>query len=621
MSAELRRVTKPEVWTDWESQVINGVFPLRRFLGGSDHSAVFLSEYKAANLPDVAIKFVATDSLHAEAAQLVQWGTAVTLSHPHLIRLYDVGRCQFKGRGFLFVVMEHAEQNLAQILPRRPLTSIEARELLLPTLDALAFLHRNQLVHGQLKPANFLVVNDQLKLATDTVRPIGTSASGSSSTSLYDPPELQDSGFSTAGDVWGLGITLFEALTQRAPTWPDERAETVALPAGFPLPFVHTVRRCLSRAPANRPTIADLENQYKPAPQAHVSAVPQPPPREATRESTPAQSSPKPRSPLPGIAALLLIALGAWVGFRVFQQHSNSEPPTSDGSQGELQAAAPADPEPSDTADATAAAGSPEPGTGASGIPASGAPVADAPVATPVASTTVERDSGASAPATSSRAPGSPPAGSPAAGAPVASTPATSAPAPGTSAPIASAPVASAPIASAPVASAPIASAAVTSGPGASGPGASGPALSGPAVSGRPSAPATPASRTAMAKSAESTSGVSSPATRQLTQQASLPTTSSPSVLHRVSPDIPRAIQEKIRGHVKVTVRVLVGPSGDVVGEFLESPGPSRYFARLAGDAAGAWKFAPADTHGPRVWLLRFEFERTGVTIDSAPAQ
>ena len=603
MSAELRRVTKPEVWTEWESQVINGVFPLRRFLGGSDHSAVFLSEYKAANLPDVAIKFVATDSLHAEAAQLVQWGTAVTLSHPHLIRLYDVGRCQFKGRGFLFVVMEHAEQNLAQILPRRPLTSIEARELLLPTLDALAFLHRNQLVHGQLKPANFLVVNDQLKLATDTVRPIGTSASGSSSTSLYDPPELQDSGFSTAGDVWGLGITLFEALTQRAPTWPDERAETVALPAGFPLPFVHTVRRCLSRAPANRPTITDLENQYKSTPQAHVSAVPQPPPREATREISPTQNPPKQRSPLPGIAALLLIALGAWVGFRVFQQHSNSVPPTSDGSQGELQAAAPADPEPSDTADATAAAGSPEPGTGASGIPASDAPVAGA----PVASTPVERDSGASAPATSSRPPGSPAPGSPAPastapGAPVASTPATSAPAPGTSAPIASAPVASA---------------ADTSGPGASGP-----ALSGPAASGRPaSALATPASRTAMAKSAESTSGVSSSATRQLSQQASLPTTSSPSVLHRVSPDVPRAIQDRIRGHVKVTVRVLVGPSGDVVGEFLESPGPSRYFARLAGDAAGAWKFAPADTHGPRVWLLRFEFERTGVTIDSAPAQ
>ncbi|MFL6605546.1 MAG: protein kinase domain-containing protein [Steroidobacteraceae bacterium] len=548
MSAELRRVTKTEVWTEWESQVVNGVFPLRRFLGGSDHSAVFLSEYKAANLPDVAIKFVAADSLHAEAAQLVQWGTAVTLSHPHLIRLYDVGRCQFKGRGFLFVVMEYAEQNLAQILPGRTLTPNEARELVLPTIDALAFLHRNQLAHGQLKPSNFLVVNDQLKLASDTVRPIGSSANGTR-TSLYHPPELQDAGFSTAGDVWGLGITLLEALTQRAPMWADERAETVALPPGFPLPFVHTVRRCLSRTPANRPSIAELESQYKPVSQAHVTAAPQPPQRETTRETTPPQKSVNRRSPLPGIAAVLLIALGAWVGFRLFQQHSNSGQPTAaDTSQGESLTAASAG-----TAADLAYAGQP-------------------PRAVPEPSATPPATAAAPDPATVT--PGS--------GTPAPDSPVPSAPASGTPTAVTSAPVTYAPSSPAPV---------------------------------------TPSARTAIAQSVDSTSGVSSPTSRQLTQPASPPAAISPGVLHQVTPDVPRAIRDKIRGHVKVTVRVLVGPSGDVVGEFLESPGPSRYFAHLAGDAAGEWKFAPADTQGPRVWLLRFEFERGGVTIESAPAK
>ncbi len=67
------------------------------------------------------------------------------------------------GRGFLFVVMEYADQTLAQILPRRALSLDEAREMLLPTLNALAFLHRNKLVQGQLKPTNLLVVDDQLK--------------------------------------------------------------------------------------------------------------------------------------------------------------------------------------------------------------------------------------------------------------------------------------------------------------------------------------------------------------------------------------------------------------------------------------------------------------------------
>jgi hypothetical protein len=68
-------------------------------------------------------------------------------------------------------------------------------------------------------------------------------------------------------------------------------------------------------------------------------------------------------------------------------------------------------------------------------------------------------------------------------------------------------------------------------------------------------------------------------------------------------------------------VRVLVGPSGDVVGEFLENSGPSRYFARLAADAAVEWKFAPADTQGPRVWLLRFDFDRGGVAVQATAAQ
>jgi len=200
MSAEARRVTKTEVWVGWESQVVNGVYPLRRFLGGSNHSAVFLTEYLAENLPNAAIKLVPAGTMDTEA-QLVQWGAAATLSHPHLLRLLDVGRCQLSGRSYLFVVMEYAEQTLAQILPRRALSSDEVTQLLIPTLDVLAALHYNNLVHSQLKPSNFLVVDDQLKLASDTIRPTGYYASGVIRTSPYDPPELSDGDISATGDV------------------------------------------------------------------------------------------------------------------------------------------------------------------------------------------------------------------------------------------------------------------------------------------------------------------------------------------------------------------------------------------------------------------------------------
>jgi serine/threonine protein kinase len=313
MNAEMRRITPTEAWMAWENQVVNGVFPLRRFLGSSDHSAVFLTEYKAQTLIEAAIKFVPTDSLRADA-QLVQWGAAATVTHPHLVRLFDMGRFQFGGHGFLYVVMEYAEQTLAQVLPRRALTSDETRDMLRPTLDTLAFLHRNHLVHSRLKPTNLLVVNDQLKLASDTIRPTGVSANRFVRTSVYDAPELRDGVASPASDLWSLGITLVEALTQRAPMWPDERGETIVPIEEVPEPFAHTVRHCLSRTPTNRPTVEDLEAEYKPAPQAG-----EPAPSSADETSTgasPPQNPARPSLLVPAIITALVIFVGSWVFLR-----------------------------------------------------------------------------------------------------------------------------------------------------------------------------------------------------------------------------------------------------------------------------------------------------------------
>src|SRR5215813_3689910 len=162
MNAESSRVLQATAWIEWENQVVNGVFPLRRLLHGSNHGAVFLTGHKTDKSSDAAIKLLAADMLQADA-QVAQWGTAAALSHPYLVRLFDAGRCQLGGRAFVFVVMEYAEQTLGEILPRRPLSPDEAREMLLPALDALGFLHRKHLAHAAVKPSNIMVVNDQLK--------------------------------------------------------------------------------------------------------------------------------------------------------------------------------------------------------------------------------------------------------------------------------------------------------------------------------------------------------------------------------------------------------------------------------------------------------------------------
>ncbi len=443
-----------EVWTNCEGEVVNGVYPLRRCLSASGHSAVFLSEHRALDLPNAALKLVPAIPTLAEA-QLSHWTTAATLSHPHLIRLLDSGRCRVGDLEFLFVVMEYAEQTLSQILPHRALTPEEVREMLPPTLDALAYLHRKNLVQGQLNPSNILVVEDQLKLASDTVRPAGESTGNIAEHSAYDPPDARDARFSAAGDIWSLGVTMVEALTRQLPSWPDSQSETALLPAALPAEFGEVVRRCLDRNPANRPTAAELIAWINPASPSPVVAVPPlpvsvpnppvsipSPPVVELRNRAPAES-PKHRLFVPAIAVLLVAVVAVWAGLHMFSSRGSTEP----------------------AAPATAASQNSE--TSASLTTGSAKPLVDRP----------------------------------------------------------------------------------------------------------------------------------------------------PSVLHEEIPDVPLRARDTIHGRIDISIRVTVNNAGDVVDETLEKRGPSRYFARLATEAARKWKFAATDDQASRKWLLRYEFTRNGATV------
>ena len=91
--------------------------------------------------------------------------------------------------------------------------------------------------------------------------------------------------------------------------------------------------------------------------------------------------------------------------------------------------------------------------------------------------------------------------------------------------------------------------------------------------------------------------------------------------VHEEIPRVPQSARDTIHGRVKVSVRVLVDKSGNVVRDTFESPGPSNYFNRLASQAARKWKFASVNTDGKREWLLRFEFGREGTTVHATRAR
>jgi hypothetical protein len=259
-----------ENWERWENEVVNGIFPLRRSVRNSGHSAVYLTEHKSNAPSDAVLKLLPAIPTLKEA-QLSHWSMTSRLSHPCLVRLLDTGSCQLGGLNFLYVVTEYAEATLAQILAQRALELEEFKRLVRPVLEGLSFLHRKQLVHGALKPSNLLLFKQRLKLASDAVRPAGESSASIAPASEFDPPESRDGSLSPAGDVWSLGVLIVEALTQKRPVWPDKQGGPV-LPKSLPASFVGLVLRCLNRNPARRPTVEELDAEINPMSPAYIAS-------------------------------------------------------------------------------------------------------------------------------------------------------------------------------------------------------------------------------------------------------------------------------------------------------------------------------------------------------------
>ena len=165
---------------------------------------------------------------------VTRWRDAMELSHPNLLRIYDAGTSTMEGARIEYVVMERAEESLAGVLAWRTLTQNEVREMLLPALDALQYLHKQGFAHGGLKPTNVLAAGDRLKLTTDNAVRF-------------------ENGGSAAEDVRALGALVLVALTRKGP---DEFAGNVYDVAA---PFADVIRNCLEPDPSKRWNTEEIE--------------------------------------------------------------------------------------------------------------------------------------------------------------------------------------------------------------------------------------------------------------------------------------------------------------------------------------------------------------------------
>ena len=307
-----------EAATKQMGKVVDGKFRLGELVGRTDRSSVFLTEYDGQQVKKAAIKLIPADSVDAPA-QLARWKHAAKLSHPHLVRILEMGRCDFDHTDMLYVVMEYSEENLSLVIKRRPLTPEEARDLLSPVVEALAYVHAQGFVHCRLKPSNIMADDDLLKISSDGLSRIGESGGSPGKPGAYDPPEAAGGRISPAGDVWSLGMTLTESLTQRLPVWERTNQAEPSLPSNLQPEILDLARHCLRRDPQMRWTVADIAARLQPNSSA--------PPKQIPLNPEPSFANPRAigGAILAGVALAAILG-GLFLGPRLFKRPSQSQP-------------------------------------------------------------------------------------------------------------------------------------------------------------------------------------------------------------------------------------------------------------------------------------------------------
>jgi TonB family protein len=486
------------IQSDWVGRVIDGRLSLLQWLGGSGHSDVFLTELPGDSPQKAAIKFMPVE---AGVEARIAFAMNASRAHAQLLRVLESGRCAIDGSTYAFVVTEYAEEILSEILLIRPLDPDEVRQTLVAVVEALGELHGRGLVHGQLKPSNILVVDDQLKLSSDSLQPVGAPVDEELALSIYDAPERAQGTMSPAMDMWSLGVMIVESLTQQTPDWNRANHRDARIPESIPQPFAGIAAACLRVDPQRRATLNDVRHHLGidlpvAAPTPPPATEPQAPkpigqalPRFAFEDRR--ESQRKPRRGVLLIVVLILIG----VAVLLWSRSHGTLPATRSNDQPTAQSSAPVPaPEPQQQ---------PQP-----------------------AQTTAE-------PAQATTQLYKPPSAATA-------SPAEAAPTQGQT--------------------------------GANAVGNSGTANS-------------------------SAKG---------------------SIAQRVMPDVLPTASRSIQGKVNVRVRVNVSPAGEVQDASFESAGPSRYFAKVAMEAAGQWKFTPARANGQpiaSIWTLHFVFTREGTEV------
>lgn len=252
-----------------------GPYRLLREIGHGGMGVVYLAERAdGAYRQQVAIKVVQGHVTGEEARRrfLGERQILARLEHPAIARLLDGGTTE---EGTPYLVMEYVDGQPIDRWCRRRGLGVEARlALFLEVCDAVASAHRQLVVHRDLKPSNLLVDGaGRPRLLDFGVAKLLDDEGGRTRTSdraltpgYASPEQVLGEPITTATDVYGLGVVLYELLAG-CRAFPGRRSASAARLAEMvrsetpPRPSVAAARgeskRAAAESAATEPTAAE----------------------------------------------------------------------------------------------------------------------------------------------------------------------------------------------------------------------------------------------------------------------------------------------------------------------------------------------------------------------------
>ena len=264
---------------------------------------------------DVAIKFIRADVVSDETF-LIRFEreakALASLSNPHIVKVLDYGDYE----NMPYLVMEFIPGDTLKKKLGIPMHWKEASAMLAPIAKTLEYIHKNNIIHRDVKPSNFLVNQGGELMLSDfgiakmvdrkeDVELTGTGV-GIGTPEYMAPEQGLGSQIDGRADIYALGIVFYEMLTGRTPYQADtpmavmykQISEPLPSPSGFAPGLPEFVEKILYKALAKKPedryqSMGDFAKALEGL--AHRQEQPAPEwQSEPTRMAYPTQQRPRP---------------------------------------------------------------------------------------------------------------------------------------------------------------------------------------------------------------------------------------------------------------------------------------------------------------------------------------